>query len=963
MKGFKTSVKECFQLLDKRSIMTQMYHGLTLIVAILCFSPFIGTKYYTSNERAIILQDELKNQRFSNASAACLIIVIPSFVDLVVDLLVISYDAFFHSKSRKTLKVKPFALDGSHLFRFTMMEKFLFICGMVSFSLVIFPTRGPDSHILLINQCSLNLAPVLISVSVILFLERSTEGFTPCRVFLILFCVFIGSSMRSISFCYPLTSQTHIRVFFVGNLLMLLATIFYLITCLLCFWSYCRQKWTKRRISLYEGDADPLDSSETTMSNKTFENFVPFCHMVSFIILAIINFIARTRQNYYEGTYQYCIVAAATLIFVTEMRVRKTDLYFALMIHTHNTEKTLKREISDQHNREQELVETSFMRSELSAAHLAREKNELSLAKRRVDIQKLSLANENEKILQEAQAKQLRSLMGNVAHDLKTPIHSIVIDIEMLKNIVNKEKSSDIRDLSIIKVDTEDVFDSLESTCSLMIGGINRCLDYMKASSNIALQPAMATFNLSSAIAVATRCVTNLSSASPINTHHLSPQVCPFLISDKQWLIENVLCLLSNAVKYSGTGTVDLKIELVSELCVDNSKEESFGDNCIRKKSVLGDIELRSLDSIGDMGAMMMNDSNESACTSQKTGIVTADSSGDMDESVKNITISTQKTPQNTADFNRDIDQSVKTACNKIKETSIFNQDIDQSVKTACNKIKKTIKKRSDQSGEVYKEYIRVSVEDTGIGIATEARMSLFQPFKQAQRSAGGTGLGLYSLLKRMEALRGSCGVESRTDGKQGSVFYFSFPYRPDQSAASLECEQSVIMRSPTYTLENPSLRILLVDDSMSILKITGRSLVTNSHNVLTANNGSEGLEALKRAYFTRDFDMLLTDLQMPVMDGLEMVKRFRIFEKEQHVKELNEEFKLMIGSSDDMDEENGIGELLNTKRKLFIIGMSANSDIESRKEAISSGMDNFISKPFTYNDFQKSLDYQSMGL
>lgn len=66
----------------------------------------------------------------------------------------------------------------------------------------------------------------------------------------------------------------------------------------------------------------------------------------------------------------------------------------------------------------------------------------------------------------------------------------------------------------------------------------------------------------------------------------------------------------------------------------------------------------------------------------------------------------------------------------------------------------------------------------------------------------------------------------------------------------------------------------------------------------MLANNGSEGLEILKKAYLSQEFDMLLTDLQMPVMDGFEMVKRFRIFEKEQHMKEIDDELKDMISSS-----------------------------------------------------------------
>jgi signal transduction histidine kinase len=69
-----------------------------------------------------------------------------------------------------------------------------------------------------------------------------------------------------------------------------------------------------------------------------------------------------------------------------------------------------------------------------------------------------------------------------------------------------------------------------------------------------------------------------------------------------------------------------------------------------------------------------------------------------------------------------------------------------------------------------------------GIGLSATARETLFQPFQQAQRMAGGTGLGLFSLSKRVEALGGFRGVEERKDGKRGSNFWFSFPYRPDRT-------------------------------------------------------------------------------------------------------------------------------------------------------------------------------------
>ena len=103
---------------------------------------------------------------------------------------------------------------------------------------------------------------------------------------------------------------------------------------------------------------------------------------------------------------------------------------------------------------------------------------------------------------------------------------------------------------------------------------------------------------------------------------------------------------------------------------------------------------------------------------------------------------------------------------------------------------------------------LKFEVQDTGIGLSEEAMKNLFNPFKQAQRLAGGTGLGLYSLAKRMDALGGYYGVKNRPDGKQGSVFWFAVPYKPDTATAemfqlaSTELKTAAVER---HTLETAS--------------------------------------------------------------------------------------------------------------------------------------------------------------
>ena len=463
----------------------------------------------------------------------------------------------------------------------------------------------------------------------------------------------------------------------------------------------------------------------------------------------------------------------------------------------------------------------------------------------------LEISTDIERKVKEKEIQQLRSLMGNVAHDLKTPLHSIVADLEVLHVFFLKVShlALDIATETLqnakcgSEFDAIAIFNSLNATCQFMEMAINRSQDFMKASNNIALVPVMETFEMKSALSMSVTCLNRLQSGRTIVVHPFDAGICPDIISDKHWLKENALCLLSNAIKYSDDGVIDVCISLIDSpvrLC--DKKVESF-----RKVE-------------------------ESSADSYTVDMVSMESRG-----VKNPFVPLRK-------------------------------------------------------------MILLSVEDAGIGISKEDRSNLFQPFKQAQRMAGGTGLGLYSLSKRIEALGGSYGVCDRRDNKQGSQFWFTFPYRPDeaaQTATDAILGSDIICRKVS---DSKAMSILIVDDSISILKVTSRLLRMNGHCVVTAPNGSVGLKMLKEAHNNDQFDMVLTDLQMPVMDGIEATKRFRKFELDE------------LQRKQEMDGSQG-------GRRLLIIGMSANSDSSVRREALDSGMDHFCAKPFSYKDLSIYFD------
>ena len=167
--------------------------------------------------------------------------------------------------------------------------------------------------------------------------------------------------------------------------------------------------------------------------------------------------------------------------------------------------------------------------------------------------------------------------------------------------------------------------------------------------------------------------------------------------------------------------------------------------------------------------------------------------------------------------------------------------------------------------------------------------------------------------------------------------------FRPDFGAADAEISvaPTPALMTPPESVLTPR-RILLIDDSLSILKVVSRLLKLNGHTVDTASNGLLGLEKLKSTYESQEYDMVLTDLQMPVMDGIEATDRFRKFESEE-IEKRSQSAKGMSGKG-------------KAGKRLLIVGMSANSDEQSKKDALETGMDYFFTKPFAYKDLEPIL-------
>ena len=156
---------------------------------------------------------------------------------------------------------------------------------------------------------------------------------------------------------------------------------------------------------------------------------------------------------------------------------------------------------------------------------------------------------------------------------------------------------------------------------------------------------------------------------------------------------------------------------------------------------------------------------------------------------------------------------------------------------------------------------IEIKIEDSGIGIHEKNQELIFQEFTQAdeniEKKYGGTGLGLTISKKIIEILGGKLTLQS-TFGR-GSIFKIVMPLKYDNSNPANE--KAII-------INNKNLTVIILDDDINLLNLTAEVLKQNNYNVLKFTDATSALEAIK----TEPFDILITDIQMPNIDGFEFI-------------------------------------------------------------------------------------------
>jgi signal transduction histidine kinase/CheY-like chemotaxis protein len=244
-----------------------------------------------------------------------------------------------------------------------------------------------------------------------------------------------------------------------------------------------------------------------------------------------------------------------------------------------------------------------------------------------------------------------------------------------------------------------------------------------------------------------------------------------------------------------------------------------------------------------------------------------------------------------------------------------FTQQGEVAVK--CNILKQ----------EETKLHLQIMVSDTGIGIPPEKQHNIFETFTQADSSTtrkyGGTGLGLAIVQNLAQLMGGTVTVQSPAPGREelenpGTAFVISLTLEIDTAPSVIEIVEHVVEPAPLHQ----GAKILLAEDNLINQKIALKFLEKWGHHVTIVNNGLEAIHACEM----NAYDLILMDLNMPEMDGLEATKAIRLREQE-------------------------------TSGHIPILAMTASVMKSDQDQCLEAGMDGFVTKPIQITELQEAIE------
>jgi len=248
--------------------------------------------------------------------------------------------------------------------------------------------------------------------------------------------------------------------------------------------------------------------------------------------------------------------------------------------------------------------------------------------------------------------------------------------------------------------------------------------------------------------------------------------------------------------------------------------------------------------------------------------------------------------------------------------------------------------------GDLNSTILHFAVQDSGIGIPADKHKAIFEAFSQADNSTtrrfGGTGLGLAISAQLVHLMEGRIWVESPASsdphaeagplGGPGSIFHFTaclgLPLGPGETIETAGTAQSPVTAGCSTTADGHTARVLLAEDNPINSRLACRLLEKRGHSVVAVTNGAAVLKALE----SDCFDLILMDLQMPGLNGLETTMAIRQRE----------------AAAERSDPQNS---------RTPIIAMTARAMPEDRARCMEAGMDGYITKPINPKEFFEALE------
>jgi CheY-like chemotaxis protein len=231
-----------------------------------------------------------------------------------------------------------------------------------------------------------------------------------------------------------------------------------------------------------------------------------------------------------------------------------------------------------------------------------------------------------------------------------------------------------------------------------------------------------------------------------------------------------------------------------------------------------------------------------------------------------------------------------------------------------------------DNRGSTNQSVVEFAVEDTGDGMTEEEVSQIFKPFVHSNlkvaHNYGGSGLCMVICKKLVDVLGGTMSVQSN-------------PGRGTRMAFTIPCNSTKVELGPLATTQGtynkfsskrqtPSKHILIVEDNVINQRVLGKFLESVGHTYELANNGKEAVELWEQH---KSFDLILMDVEMPEMNGLQATEQIRQKEQEQHLPPVP------------------------------ILGLSGNAREEQRVRALDSHMTGYLVKPYKKHELAEAIE------